>query len=116
MMKKTIVGLVVAGAALVGASPAVAAFESYSPGGKAGSWTQKKDTQVAVMIHKYGDISAFANYYRTTDPDSYYTLWNKSGGKGSIAYSGTGGRVTDLRTCNWVPDNDDECSRWEIRG
>lgn len=34
---------------------------------------------------------------------------------GSVTYSG-GGRVTDLRTCNWVPDNDDECSRWEIRG
>ncbi|WP_369359750.1 hypothetical protein [Streptomyces sp. cg2] len=115
MMKKTIVGLVVAGAALVGASPAVAAFESYSPGSKAGSWTQKSDTQVAVMMHDY-KVSAFANYYRTTDPDSYYTLWNQKRIVNKITYSGIGGRVTDLRTCNWVPDNDDECSRWEIRG
>ncbi|MFF0630788.1 hypothetical protein [Streptomyces sp. NPDC004296] len=114
MMKKTIVGLAVAGAALAGASPAFAAFESYSPGGKVGSWTQNNDTQVAVMLHSARDIG-FANYYRTTDPDSYYTLWNK-GGPGSTAYSGTGGRVTDLRTCTWVKDNDDECSRWEIRG
>ncbi|MFK0294447.1 hypothetical protein ACIQU6_28805 [Streptomyces sp. NPDC090442] len=115
MMKKTIVGLVVAGSALVGASPAVAAFESYSPGSKAGSWTQKNDTQVAVMIHKF-PTKAHADYYRTTDPGSYYTHWNKSGSPNNISYSGVGGRVTDLRTCNWVPDNDDQCSRWEIRG
>ncbi|MEU3990423.1 hypothetical protein [Streptomyces platensis] len=115
MMKKTIVGLVVAGAALVGASPASAAFESYSPGSRAGSWTQKNDTQVAAKIHKLG-TKAHADYYRTTDPGSYYTLWNKKSTLGSVTYSGVGGRVTDLRTCNWVPDNDDECSRWEIRG
>ncbi|MFJ5588233.1 hypothetical protein ACIQCG_00615 [Streptomyces noursei] len=115
VMKKAIVGCVVAGVALMGASPAVAAYESYSPGGKAGSWTQKKDAQVAAMIHSRG-IKAHADYYRTTDSGSYYTLWNKSGIVNNIAYGGIGGRVTDLRTCNWVPDNDDECSRWEVRG
>ncbi|MGY5131138.1 hypothetical protein ACWGJW_01730 [Streptomyces nigrescens] len=66
-------------------APASAAFESYSPSAKAGSWTQKNDTQFEATIN-------------------------------SVTYSGAGGRVTDLRTCNWVPDNDDECSRWEIRG
>ncbi|MFD5397475.1 hypothetical protein ACFWJW_25050 [Streptomyces sp. NPDC127097] len=112
MMKKTIVGLVVAGAALVGASPASAAFESYSPSAKAGSWTQKNDTQVAAKIHSRG-TKAHADYYRTTDSSSYYTLWNKSGMVNNVTYSGVGNRVVDLRTCNWVPDNDDECSRWE---
>ncbi|MGW1374771.1 hypothetical protein ACWD6P_10950 [Streptomyces sp. NPDC002446] len=114
MMKKTIAGLVIAGTALMGASSAFA-YESYSPSSKAGSWTQKSDTQVAVMIHSRG-TKAHADYYRTTDSGSYYTLWNKSGIVNNIAHSGTGGRVTDLRTCNWVPDNDDECSRWEVRG
>ncbi|MFK0294446.1 hypothetical protein ACIQU6_28800 [Streptomyces sp. NPDC090442] len=114
-MKKTIVGLAVAGAALMGASPAFAAYESYSPSSKAGSWTQKNDTQVAVMIHNRG-TQAHADYYRTTDSGSYYTHWNKSGVVNNISYSGVGGRVTDLRTCNWVPDNDDQCSRWEVRG
>ncbi|MFJ5676622.1 hypothetical protein [Streptomyces sp. NPDC093097] len=114
-MKKTIVGLAVAGATLLAASPAFAAFESHSPGGAAGSWTQKSDTQVAAVIHKNG-LKAHADYCRTTDSGSYYTLWNKSGTLNSIAYSGIGGRVTDLRTCTWVPDNDDQCSRWEIRG
>ncbi|MFJ6750004.1 MULTISPECIES: hypothetical protein [unclassified Streptomyces] len=115
MLKKTIVALAVTGAALVGASPASAAFESYSPGSRAGSWTQKSDTQVAAMIHKLG-TKAHADYYRTSDPGSYYTLWNKKATVNSITYSGVGNRVTDLRTCNWVPDNDDECSHWEIRG
>ncbi|MFJ6750005.1 MULTISPECIES: hypothetical protein [unclassified Streptomyces] len=115
MMKKTIVALAVTGAALVGASPASAVFESYSPGSKAGSWTQSSDKQVAAMIHSRG-TQAHADYYRTTDTSNYYTLWNKSGVVKKVTYSGVGNRVTDLRTCNWVPDNDDECSRWEIRG
>ncbi|WP_432096970.1 hypothetical protein [Streptomyces sp. bgisy100] len=114
MMKKTVVGLVIAGAALLGASPASAAFESYSPEGKAGSWSQKNDTQVAVKIHTRG-TKAYANYYRTTDSENFYTLWNKSGIKGNTTYSGIGGKVTDLRTCNsqtgWDP-----CSDWEIAG
>ncbi|MEU2956057.1 hypothetical protein AB0M94_26090 [Streptomyces xanthochromogenes] len=105
-------GLVVAGAALVGASPASAALESYSPSAKMGAWSQANDTQVAVMNHKTG-VKGYANYYRTTDPSAYYTTWNKSGIINNIAYSNIGNRVTSLRTCNWVPDNDDECARWE---
>ncbi|MFD9629929.1 hypothetical protein [Streptomyces violascens] len=111
-MKKTIVGLVVAGAALVGASPASAAFESYSPSGKMGSWTQASDTQVAIEAHKTG-AKGYANYFRTTDPSSYYTLWNKTGIIDNRAYSNKGGQVLNLRACNWIPDNDDECARWE---
>ncbi|MFE3181577.1 hypothetical protein ACFXKR_11930 [Streptomyces violascens] len=112
MMKKTVVGLVVAGAALIGASPASAALESYSPSGKMGAWTQVNDTQVAVESHKTG-TKGYANYYRTTDPSAYYTLWNKTGIVDNRAYSNIGNRVTQLRACNWVPDNNDQCANWE---
>ncbi|MER6839891.1 hypothetical protein [Streptomyces platensis] len=109
-MKKTVVGLVVAGTALMGATSA-SALEAWSPSGKAYSYTRSNNDQVGLKLHER-NVKAHADYYRTTDPSEYYTLWNKSGINQSTVYSGHGGRVTSLRTCNWVPDNDDECSKF----
>ncbi|MFE9402290.1 hypothetical protein ACFYNY_10985 [Streptomyces sp. NPDC006530] len=109
-MKKMVVGLVVAGTAMMGATSA-SALDAWSPSGKAYSYTRSNDDQVGLKLHKLG-IKAHADYYRTTDPSEYYTLWNKTGVLGDTQYSGHGGRVTSLRTCNWVPDNDDDCSKF----
>ncbi|MEF3119241.1 hypothetical protein [Streptomyces chrestomyceticus] len=116
-MKKTIAGLAIAGAALIGASPAFA-MEVYSPSAHVGAWTESNDTKVAVMLHQQG-IFGYSNYYRTTDSGSYYTLWNKTGRNGSVVYSNNGGRVTDMRACKYIKGDDydnDECGKWEVRG
>ncbi|GAA3169521.1 MULTISPECIES: hypothetical protein [Streptomyces] len=109
-MKKTVVGLMVAGTTLMGATSA-SALEAWSPGGQAYSYTRSNNDQVGLKMYK-ANVKAHADYYRTTDPSSYYTLWHKSGINGSTVYSNHGGKVTQLRTCNWVPDNDDECSKF----
>ncbi|MFF4963097.1 hypothetical protein ACFY2Z_40145 [Streptomyces sp. NPDC001222] len=107
-MKKMVIGVAIAGVAMLGASPAMA-LSAYSPSAKAYAETHASDSQVSLAI--YTDQWAHADYYRTTDPSDPYHLWNKSA-KDTTSWSGKGGKVTQIRTCNWVKDNDDECSRW----
>ncbi|MFJ7156058.1 hypothetical protein ACIQUQ_14065 [Streptomyces sp. NPDC101118] len=107
-MKKWIAGTVLTGVALLGASPAFA-LSAWSPSAKAYAETFSRDTAVSLTIKT--SQKAHTDYYRETDPSDPYHLWNK-GAKGSTTTSGYGGKITQLRACNWIPDNDDECSRY----
>ncbi|WP_274915188.1 hypothetical protein [Streptomyces sp. WZ-12] len=102
-------GLAIGGLALVGASPAFA-MEAYSPSAHAHAWTTTSDRVVKLQQNDLG--KSHADYYRTTDPNEPYHLWNKSGIMGSTATSGNGNRVVKMRACNWVKDNDDECGKY----
>ncbi len=106
MVKKTVVGLAVATLALLGASPALAQIDAYSPSGKAWASTGYHDT--AVWLKQNGDGKSHADYYRTDD-DSPYHLWNKNGG---VTNSSRGATIYRMRACDWVPDNDDNCGGW----
>ncbi|MGW3197209.1 hypothetical protein ACWDBD_21975 [Streptomyces sp. NPDC001118] len=107
-MKKMVIGVAVAGMAMLGASPAMA-LSAWGPSSKSYAETRAGDSQVALSI--YTNQYAHTDYYRTTDPSDPYHLWNKSA-KNTTTYSGKGGKIVQMRTCNWVKDNDDECSRW----
>ncbi|MFC5719952.1 hypothetical protein ACFP1Z_07165 [Streptomyces gamaensis] len=101
-------GLAIGGVALLGASPAFA-MEAYSPSGRAHAFTTSSDR--AVKLEQLGLGMSHADYYRTTDPNEPYHLWNK-GGIGTTASSGVGNTVVKLRVCNWVKDNNDECGKY----
>ncbi|MCC3768208.1 hypothetical protein [Streptomyces sp. UNOC14_S4] len=116
-MKRTVAkraaGLIVAGAALLAASPAVASsMGAYSPGGKAYAYSYGTNTIVAIKQN--ADGKSYAAYKRAAGGGDTYHAWNKSG-PGTTEYSDPGSTVTQLRACNWIPDNDDECGSWSYR-
>ncbi|MEV0260288.1 hypothetical protein AB0I49_02940 [Streptomyces sp. NPDC050617] len=116
-MKRTVAkraaGFVIAGAALLGASPAFASdMGAYSPGNKAYTYSYGTNTKVAQNQKANG--RSHADYKRAAGGGDTYHLWNASG-PGTTQYSGVGSTVTQLRSCNWVPDNDDKCGSWAYR-
>ncbi|GGZ24644.1 hypothetical protein [Streptomyces poonensis] len=107
---RTSAAAVLAAVALAAASPAAQALSKYSPDHEAYAWTQQSDKFVSVKT--YTSNSAHADYYRAASNTTQRHLWNKSGA-GTTATSGGGSKIFKLRTCEWVKDNDDDCSGWD---
>ncbi|MFJ2828766.1 hypothetical protein ACIPC1_14510 [Streptomyces sp. NPDC087263] len=100
-----------AATALAAASPTAAqALSKWSPDNQAYAWT-KLDSEF-VSVKTYTSTYAHADYYRAASNTTQRHLWNKSG-TGTTATSGGGSVIFKLRVCEWVKDNDDDCSGWD---
>ncbi|MCC3777847.1 hypothetical protein [Streptomyces sp. UNOB3_S3] len=116
-MKRTVAkkaaAFMIAGVALLGASPAFASdMGSFSPGKDAYAYSYGTNTKVALKQNANG--KSHTDHMRSAGGGDVYHLWNKSG-PGTTQYSDSGSTVIQLRACNWVPDNDDECGSWAYR-
>ncbi|MFI9235682.1 hypothetical protein [Streptomyces sp. NPDC053079] len=75
------------------------------------SWRSYK-TKAAVEDIKADSHAVYTRYNRNYPDNEVYTLWNKSGYGSSPVWSGSGGRIWDMRACVSLQAEPDSCSDW----
>ncbi|MFG2715429.1 hypothetical protein ACGFX2_33490 [Streptomyces goshikiensis] len=76
------------------------------------SYRAGSDLNIAAIEDIRGDShSVYTRYNRNYPSTQLYTKWEKDG-YGHTAFSGTGGRIWDMKACISMQNNFDECSDW----
>ncbi len=95
--------------AVVGSAPAFAI--SASTTGSYAYTSSSDNTTMNVSDTSADSRSAYGQYFRTSDPSSYSTLWNKSG-SGTTVSAGGNSSILQLRACRQEQWSSDTCSGW----